>query len=383
MRVVLVAPTPFGSGGLLGGGERYPLELGRALAREVDCELVSFGPRPALRVDPSGLRIRTLRHLGHLGAHPAHPITPALPAAVWGADVVHVHHLRAAPSRYAAVIGRARRQPVVVTDHGLQGGDWHGLLPRLVHRHLAVSEYAAAVAGVPRERCRIVYGGADPERFHPDPDVPRRGVLFVGRLTPHKGVDRLIAALPDGVPLRVVGSSGHDPRPPESDYPRLLGRLAAGRPVDFAGAVPDAELPALVRSAAVLALPTVDLTCYGVPVRVPELLGLVVLEAMMSATPVVASRLGGLPEIVRDGETGFLVTPGDVAELRDRLATLSSDPALARRMGARARELAVSTFSWGQCARRCLAGYAELVDPPRRRATTNSTGESGVSGRPS
>src|SRR3954451_1556926 len=61
MRVIHVAPTPFGPHGLLGGGERYPLELARALAREVDCELISFGPRRERWREPGGVRRGTLR----------------------------------------------------------------------------------------------------------------------------------------------------------------------------------------------------------------------------------------------------------------------------------------------------------------------------------
>jgi glycosyltransferase involved in cell wall biosynthesis len=194
-------------------------------------------------------------------------------------------------------------------------------------------------------------------------------VLFVGRLTPHKGVDRLLAALPAGVALRVAGSGGHDPRPPERDYPALLARLAQGRDVSFLGPVADAALPGLYRGAVALALPSVDRTCYGRPVPVSELLGLVALEAMASGTPVVASRLGGLAEVVVDGETGFLVPPGDTGALRDRLARLVADRRLAARLGANARDLVLQRFTWRACAERCLAAYATLgrSRPGRRR----------------
>ncbi|HEX5502771.1 MAG TPA: glycosyltransferase family 4 protein [Thermomicrobiales bacterium] len=362
MRVIHVVPTQFGAGGLFGGGERYPLELARALATEIDCELVSFGRERRRWREPGGLRRRTLRAFAYLDGHPAHPLAAALPAALAGADLVHTHHLRSAPSRVAALTALARRRPAVVTDHGLQGGDWAGMLPRLFARFLAVSAYSARELGAPPARTRVIYGGADPARFAPEPGARRDGVLFVGRLTPHKGVDRLLAALPPGARLLIAGTTGHDPDPPERDYPLLLRRLAAGRDVAFLGPVADADLPALYRHTAVLALPSVHRTCYGRDVRVSELLGLVVLEAMASGTPVVASRLGGLPEIVADGVTGYLVTPGDEAELRDRLAELLGDPARAARLGRNARDLALARFTWRACAARCLAAYDEVVE---------------------
>ncbi len=322
---------------------------------------MTFGPRATSRREGTGLRVTTLAARHYLGGHPAHPVAPGLPRALAGADIVHTHHLRSAPSRMSALIARGRGRAAVVTDHGLQGGDWAGLLPRLFERFLAVSAYSARELGAPPARTRLIYGGADPERYCPDPDSTRRGVLFVGRITPHKGVDRLIAALPPGVPLRIAGSTGHDPRPPERDYPALLRELAEDRDVEFLGPVPDDDLPRLYRRAAVLVLPSVERTCYGRAIRVSELLGLVVLEAMASGTPVICSRLGGLPEIVEHGVTGYLVAPGDVAELRERIAEVTANPALAARLGRNARELVLARFTWRACAERCLSAYAELT----------------------
>jgi glycosyltransferase involved in cell wall biosynthesis len=210
----------------------------------------------------------------------------------------------------------------------------------------------------------VIYGGADPVRFSPDRGARRRGILFVGRLTPHKGVDRLLEALPEHAELRVAGSSGHDRNPPERDYPKLLGQLAAGRRVRFLGAVPDPDLPALYREAEVVALPSVHRTCYGREIAVSELLGLAAIEAMASGTPVVASRVGGLPEVVEDGVTGFLVEPGDVLELRSRLGEVLADRRLRERLGRNARERVLEKFTWEACAERCLAAYSELATGP-------------------
>jgi glycosyltransferase involved in cell wall biosynthesis len=366
MRVVHVAPTLFGPGGLFGGGERYPLELGRALAPHVDCELVTFGRTARAWRDSSGLRLRILRSIGLVGGHPAHPLALGLGRALAEADLVHTHHLRSTPSRLAALNARIRGIRTAVTDHGLGGGDWAGLLPRLFDRFLTVSAYSARELAAPASRTRVVYGGADPARFSPSPEATRRGILFIGRLTPHKGVDRLIEALPEDAGLRVVGSAGHDRDLPEREYPMLLRRLAAQRRVEFLGVVPDPDLPSLYRSAQVLALPSVDRTCYGREVGISELLGLAAIEAMASGTPVVASRLGGLPEVVEHGVTGFLVEPGNVHELRARLAQVLGDRCLGARMGRNARERFIGRFTWEACAERCLDAYSELVDTPAR-----------------
>ena len=98
--------------------------------------------------------------------------------------------------------------------------------------------------------------------------------------------------------------------------------------------MPDPALPDLNRTAAVLALPSVDRTCYGREIHVSELLGLTALEAMASGTPVVASRIGSLAEVVLDGETGFLAEPGD---------------------------LVVQRFTWRACTERCLTAYQAIA----------------------
>jgi glycosyltransferase involved in cell wall biosynthesis len=360
MRVIHVAPSVFGPDGLYGGGERYPLELARALADQVDCELVTFGPRPATWRAEGGLRVRVLRPLTWLHGHPAQPVAPLLPAALTRAQVVHAHHFRSVPTRMSALTARVLGAGTAVTDHGLLGRTWGGLVHRLFDRYLAVSHCSARLLGAPPARTQVIYGGADTRRFTPVAGADRDGVLFVGRLTPHKGIDRLIRALPAGAALRIAGGAGHHARPPERDYPALLHRLAQSHDVTFLGPVPDPDLPGLYRRAVVLALPSVDRTCYGRHVPVSELLGLVALEAMASGTPVVASRIGGLAEVVVDGETGFLVPPGDTEALSECLARLLSDRRLAARLGANARDLVVERFTWRACADRCLAAYETL-----------------------
>ncbi|HVL06199.1 MAG TPA: glycosyltransferase family 4 protein, partial [Acidimicrobiales bacterium] len=293
-----------------------------------------------------------------------HPLAPGLPAALGGFDIVHAHQLWATPSRLAAAAARLRRQPVAVTDHGLLGSRPRPPgADRLVDRFLTVSRYSAEVLEAPEERTAVIYGGADTGRLSPGPaGTPRSGVLFVGRLTPHKGVDRLLRALPPKAELTVVGTAGHDLRPPESGYAGWLRQLAGedGRHVRFLGAVRDTDLLELYRSTAVMVLPSVEQTCYGKQIRISELLGLSLLEAMACGAPVIASALGGLREVVRHGETGFLVAPGDVDDLRRRIEQVLADPVQARRMGDDAHQLVAERFTWDACARRCLEAYEAM-----------------------
>ncbi len=345
---------------MFGGGERYALELARAMAAHADCKLVTFGRRAAsYRND--GLEVRVLERRMLWRGHPAHPVARGLLPELRDADVVHAHHLRALPSRIAAFTATARRLPRVVTDHGLGPGVFPRLDSRMFDRFLTVSRYSAALLRAPTSKTTVIFGGADPARFHPGAATQRSGVLFVGRLTPHKGVDRLITALPAGATLTIAGTTGHDPRPPERDYPALLRDLARDRDVAFLEGVDEWQLAELYRHARVLVLPSVHRTCYGKTIAISELLGLALLEAMASGTPVIASNVGGLPEVVVDGVTGFVVEPGDVAELNDRLERLLTDDRLAREMGDNARRHVAENFTWERCARRCLSTYADLI----------------------
>lgn len=345
---------------MFGGGERYPIELARALARHVECKLVTFGSRASSR-SSGGLDITVLEPFMLLRGHPVHPVPRDVMSELAGGEIIHAHHLRAFPSRAAAVVAWARGQRRVVTDHGLGPGRGPRVVARLFERFLTVSRYSAEILRCPASKTTIIYGGADTERFYPERRGERSGVLFVGRVTPHKGIDRLIEALPEDAALTIVGTAGHDRSLPEREYSALLARLAEGRDVRFLGAVEEHELALLYRQARVLVLPSVHQTCYGKRIAIPELLGLSLIEAMASGTPVIATKVGGLPEVVADGQTGFVVDPGNVKELCSRLEQLLGDDRLAAQMGDNARQHVVEHFTWEKCAQRCLVTYEALI----------------------
>ena len=114
--------------------------------------------------------------------------------------------------------------------------------------------------------------------------------------------------------------------------------------------LPKPEVIQLLTHATVFACPSVY-----------EPLGIVNLEAMACGTAVVASRVGGIPEVVADGQTGLLVPPGDPAALADAVNTLVRDQSMAAAMGRRGRERAIAEFDWAGIAAQTVALYQELT----------------------
>ena len=230
VRVIHVAPTSFGADGLFGGGERYPLELARALARAGRLRADHLWQVSARsNVSRADCGVRTLRTVGLAWRTPGAAVRGRVcsgPCA--GADIVsHASYAQPAEPHGGGVRPRLGTAYLAVTDHGLQGDNWGGLLPRLFDVFLTVSAYSARELGAPPARTRVIYGGADPVRYAPDarPAAARRAVrrsadAAQGRRSAAPG------ACPTAPELRVVGSTGHDPLPPERDYPHLLRHLA-------------------------------------------------------------------------------------------------------------------------------------------------------------
>lgn len=179
--------------------------------------------------------------------------------------------------------------------------------------------------------------------------------VFAGRLSREKGVDVLIRALgeaPDGIRLDIAGDG-----PLRAELESLAAEVAPGR-ATFHGRLAKGEVEALVAKA----------TAMVVPSRWHENQPMTILESFAAATPVVATTMGGMPELVRDGVEGRLVAPDDVAELARVLTELADDPAAARLMGERARE----GFSAEFTPEAHLVGLGAVYDEALRSAGRGS-----------
>ena len=365
-RVVHIVPAYFRKvEGVLGGAERYALELARAMSRRVPSTLYSFGPK-AERFRIDDLEVRIFRTTMHVRAKHRNPVSLAMLPTLRGFDVIHCHQRNMIFASLSAACGRLLGRRVFVSDLG--GGAWdisaYVSTERLFRGHLHISEYSRSLAdreGDPRHR--VIMGGIDVDKFSPDPAV-RRGdaVLFVGRLLPHKGVIDLVDAVDPDMPLEIIG------QPYDDRYYADLMRAAEGKSVTFRHDCDDAVLVDAYRRARVVVLPSVYQDRYGGKTLVPELLGQTLLEGMACGAPAICTGVASMPEVVEDGVTGFIVPPNDPAALGAKLRYLRDHPDEAARMGAAARRRVVDHFTWDRVVDRCLAAYEALASRPGRGA---------------
>ncbi|MGW1981519.1 glycogen synthase [Streptomyces collinus] len=365
------------------GGAGVHVEfLARELSALVDLEVHCWGEgrgvgvvrhRPWPVLDGSNDALRTFS------------VDLSIAAALEGRELVHSH------TWYANLAGHLAKLlygvPHVVTAHSLeplrpwkaeQLGGGYALSSWTERTAVEAADAVIAVSGAMREdilacypaldpaRVHVVHNGIDTALYRPDHgtdaltrhgiDPARPFVLFVGRITRQKGVPHLLRAVRDIDPGAQVVLCAGAPDTPEIDreFRELyeeLSRVRAG--VSWIPQMlPRADVIQLLTRAAVFVCPSVY-----------EPLGIVNLEAMACGTPVVASRVGGIPEVVADGRTGLLVDVDDTfeANLARALDTVLGDPEAARRMGEAGRVRAVEEFGWDAVARRTAGLYEEIL----------------------
>lgn len=340
----------------MGGAERYALELARHMAVRTPTTLVSFGDADREESD-GALRIRIFGKPIHVRGLRSNPFSFRALNALRQASVIHCHQRHIVMSSTAAALARLTGKKVFVSDLG--GGGWD--ISRYIstenwfHGHLHISNYSRQISeqtGTPR--AHVIMGGVDTERFSPDPALPRTNrVLFVGRILPHKGVNDLVQALPEGMGLDIIGQPYH------KEFYAELQRLAQGKDVVFHHSSTDRQLITAYRQALCIVLPSVYTTLYGDSTAIPELLGQTLLEGMACGTPAICTDVASMPEIVEDGLTGFVVPPNDPETLRAKLSHLRDNQVQARAMGERSRQRILQHFTWPAVVDRCLKIYAD------------------------
>jgi glycosyltransferase involved in cell wall biosynthesis len=353
--------APFGADSVFfGGAERYSAELARAMARKVPATLLTFGASP-LRGNDGPLATRTMRNWVNFRRFRLDPINPFVFSAIAKSDVVHVHQTYKMISGYIALLSRAMRKPVFTTDLGGGGFGFHQVIETRdwFTQHLHISEFDRRLARHDSlANARVIYGGVDPERFHPDPSASRtHDVLIVSRLLPHKGINYLIDAIEGQMRLRIIGR----PFRHAADYRKLLIDRAFGKNVVFDEHCDDAELLRAYQGALCVVSASVYRSVFGTSHPNAELLGLSLLEGMACGRPAIVTDVASLPELVENGVTGFIVPPNDPIAFREKIQWLMTHPAEADRMGEAARQRVMRLFTWDAAADKCLEAYREAM----------------------
>ena len=275
--------------------------------------------------------------------------------------ILHTHLVHA--DAYGQLAGSVARVPFrLSTKHGFnefREGRWFGFADRsvssLAHVHIAISQglaqYLAETEGFAEEDFEIVHYGISADGDAPAYEGSEPRLLCIGRLIPIKGHLVLLRALAQArarVPGVALDVAGRGPLEPAlKAYARELGVEDAVRFLGFVSPVQRA-----IEDAAVVVVPSLG-----------EGFGMVALEAMERARPVIASAVGGLPEIVASGETGLVVPSADAEALADAIVELAGDLPRAAEMGAAGRARALSEFTPERCVERVEQLYARALDP--------------------
>ena len=379
-----------------GGAGVHVEYLSRELSQHVDLAVHCFGaPRESPLVAGAYQPWEALRGAAALETM---SVDLAMAGAVAGVDLVHSHTWYANFGGHLASL--LWDVPHVMTTHSLEplrpwkreqlGGGYalSSFCERVAVEHAAAviavsrqmrADVLACYPSVDPERVRVVHNGIDVSEYAPvdgtsalvrlgvDPSRPY--VLFVGRITRQKGIAHLLAAAGqiDGAAQIVVVAGAPDTPEIAAEVMALHADVqrTRGDIVWIEAMLPRPDVVQLLSHARAFVCPSIY-----------EPFGLVNLEAMACGAAVVASAVGGIPEIVVDGETGFLV-PCDVhagaeelsaaaaqrfaAALAARINSLVADPALARHLGAAGRRRVLDHFNWTAVARQTAEVYAEVI----------------------
>jgi len=268
----------------------------------------------------------------------------------------------------ALVAARAIDAQVTLFIHGAEwtlpgwNRELSAIVARRAHRIIANSSYTRQLCAdaTGRTDISVISPGVDHARFHPSGHSRECGtddpiVLFVGAMHPRKGADVFARAIPllSDLPARFVFAGPSGALEPEVRL--IVSRSDVRDRVEFRGQMSSEQLPIVLAEADIFVFPTV----WGT-----EGFGMVAVEAMACGVPVVASRVGAIPEVVLDEKTGLLFEPGDPADLASKVRLLLGDPSRRRSLG-RAGTKHVEQYRWDRLADELIEG---LKAEPSTRA---------------
>ncbi len=288
----------------------------------------------------------------------------------WDADVVHAHSYSYFPTYTSALVRVFKERPLVLTTHQppTETAFKSKLLMKVYNRSLGrlslrradmiiavtrlEADFLVKVAGADPNKITVIPEGVDLNLFKPKTDKlePENIILFVGRIAQEKGLIYLIKAVPrvtkvfPSISVLIIGED----QGIQENLMKAIENLRVGKKIHFLGPKFGYELARTYRKARIFVLPSIY-----------ETFGLAILEAMASGLPVVATRVGGIPELVDDGSNGMLVSPRSHEALAEAIIKLLSDPDLSLDISKR-NQVKAKRYSWESATERIEGIYKDL-----------------------
>lgn len=349
----------------LGGGERYPFELTRFLAalnKNDSVEIMLFGntDRTIKMNDVIIHMVKGIRPFKIVNKNfSPFPISKKFFKYIAQADIVHGYHIKSDTTTLTSLVTKLQKKPMVLTDFG---GGGPANISKLIAKIIKVEKLGDATMCISSfdstfwdvKNKSIIYGGVDLKKYNYHKDK-KNYVLYAGRILPHKGLDTLIEAIPEDIPLIVAGRAFNRP------YLERLKELSANKNVTFIENPQDAQLVSLYQQASCFVLPSTHTDYTGKVYKKTELFGLVVAEAMASGTPVIVSSAGSLPELVENGVNGLVFRDGDAEDLRKKIQLIVTDKKMIHEMGIAGRKMAEEKYNWKIIAENVRETYDKLI----------------------
>ncbi len=363
----------------IGGVENHVFNLASELTRRgVDVEVFASDsardiPFERLKGDKLQFPFKVRRFHAFKIADFPHGLGVVAPSMLMGSlshycDLVHAHSYGYFTTYAGAIVRRVRKIPLVITTHSdagrphLQKRLFNAITPlltlRQAQRVIAITKSEAMYLrslGVQSQRITVIPNGIDLAKFEGKNRRIRNeesaSILYVGRVYPEqKGLETLIRSISliSYSKRPIVNIVGED-WGGSASLLNLANKLKVQDRVKLLGRLDSDKLVQAYNSADLFVMPSLF-----------EPFGIVLLEAMASGLPVVASRVGGIPEVVKEGKTALLVPPGNPEELRTAIEELLSNDRLRRAMGNAGRARA-GLFSWSLIIPRILRVYEEAI----------------------
>ena len=362
MKVLFVAPYAYPH---IGGAETHINYLSKELSKlgcKVEILTSLYNKKLPKSENINSVLIKRIP-VSHTFYHT--PITPNLFDVLMKEDydIIHVHYSGPYSPELSSFVSLIRDKPMIITHHGIGYGSglkgflekvyyitlWNFVLSTVKKIIIPTSMYLDDLKKH-RKKCIVIPNGVDLKEFVKQKSKNKskeKIVLFVGKLLVYKGLDILLEAMKKVDAKLVIVGHGD-----ETYYKKLVKKMRLDNKVMFLKDLERKKLIEIYKRCDVLVLPSI---------RKTEVFGIVLIEGMASGKPVIGSRIGGIPEIIKNGKNGLLVPPEDSDSLIDAINYILNNPKKSKKMGSYGQKLCKLKYDWKVIAKKTFEVYNEVM----------------------